>query len=487
LKIFSFTNSSNSFTKNVLKIVTGSALAHFIALLVMPIITRLFEPEVFGSFAVFSSMIGIISVVSCFRYHVAIMLPESNCEASNILCLSFLSAILMTFIVGLIVCLFGVEIIKLLNVAQLKNYLWLIPLAILFQGVFLALNYWNSRTKHFGRLSVANVISSLITQTTKLIAGLAGLVSTGVFIVASLLGSIVATSILGGLIWKDNKKFFLSNIRWKAICQNCIRFKKFPLVESWGALLNSISWQLPAFMLAYFFSSTVVGFYALGLTVVKSPLGLIGSALSQVFFQKASEERTIKGNNAETVEKLMDNLMFVGILPAVILAMVGEELFMVVFGSRWADAGIYAQILAPWLICWFISVPLGSLFAVYERQGTDLFVNSIIFITRVISLYIGGIYQNIYLALGLFSVTGIAVYGIMALFNIRFSKANTRKILLNLLKYILHSLPICVLLVAIKYLFEFNPIVILLFASTILILYYFIFRNKLYSIIKTRN
>lgn len=460
---------------------TGTVLAQALGILVMPIVTRFFAPEAFGVLAIFASMTGIVGVIVCLRYELAIMLPDSNEEAANILGVSLLSVIIMTSLSALIVWLGNEKIISLLHAPQLKNYLWLVPVAIFIQGIFLALNYWNSRTKHFGRLSVAQIISSLTTQTTKLAAGFAGFVSGGVLIGTSILGSIVSTGMLGGQIWRDDKKFFLNHIHWKDIRKGYIRYKKFPLIDTWGGLLNAISWQLPALMLSSFFSVSVVGLYALGLAVIKAPLSIISSALSQVFFQKACDEKNSKGNNAELVENLMDKLMFISILPTAVLAMVGEELFAVVFGGQWAEAGRYTQILAPWLFFWFISSPLSYLFTVYERQGLSFSVHLIIFVTRVVSLYIGGIYHNIYLALGLFSVTGIVAYGFMAILNIRLARADGRRILFNFAKYSLYILPVLLCLFLIKYILHFSTIIILSTTVTMVVLYFFLFRNKIHS------
>ena len=462
---------------------SGTVLAQALGILVMPVVTRLFAPEAFGILAIFASMTGIVGVIVCLRYELAIMLPDSNEEAANILGVSLLSVIIMTSLSALIVWLGNEKIISLLHAPQLKNYLWLVPVAIFIQGIFLALNYWNSRTKHFGRLSVAQIISSLTTQTTKLAAGFAGFVSGGVLIGTSILGSIVSTGMLGGQIWRDDKKFFLNHIHWKDIRKGYIRYKKFPLIDTWGGLLNAISWQLPALMLSSFFSVSVVGLYALGLAVIKAPLSIISSALSQVFFQKACDEKNSKGNNAELVENLMDKLMFISILPTTVLAMVGDELFAVVFGGQWFEAGIYTQILAPWIFFWFISSPLSYLFTVYERQGLSFSVHLMIFVTRVISLYIGGIYHNIYLALGLFSVTGIVAYGLMAVLNIRLARANGKRILFTFFKYSLYALPILLCLFLVKYILHFSTITILSTTITMVILYFFLFRNKIRSIV----
>ena len=61
------------------------------------------------------------------------------------------------------------------------------------------------------------------------------------------------------------------------------------MFSSWAILLNSISVALPALLLAYFFNPIIVGYYALGHRVLAMPLGVIGGAVAQVFFPRATE------------------------------------------------------------------------------------------------------------------------------------------------------------------------------------------------------
>ena len=77
--------SSSNFAANVLKLVTGSVFAQGIGVLVAPIVARLFAPEAFGFAALFTSIAGIISVVACLRYELAIMLPKTDEEAANLI------------------------------------------------------------------------------------------------------------------------------------------------------------------------------------------------------------------------------------------------------------------------------------------------------------------------------------------------------------------------------------------------------------------
>ncbi len=484
VKISSFIKPSDSFSGNILKLVTGAAIAQVLSVLVMPIITRLFAPEAYGISSLFLSITGIIGVIACLRYELAIMLPKTNEEASNVLAVSLCSVLLITLISALIVFCCCDHILHLFQASELKNYIWLIPVAVFFSGVYSSLNYWNSRTKHFGRLSAVQVISSIVTQVARLTAGFAGFVSGGVLIMTSILGSIVSVAALSGQIWRDDKKLFVSHMQWLRIADGFIRFRKFPIIDTWGGLLNATSWQLPALMLSSFFPLSVVGFYSLGLTAIKTPLSIIAGALSQVFYQKAADEKNVKGNSGKLVENLMSKLMFVGILPTIILTLVGEELFVVVFGERWIEAGRYSQILAPWIFFWFISSPLSTLFSVYERQGSALLVHFVIFITRIISLYIGGIYQNIYLALGLFSVTGIAAYAFVAAWNIRLAKASRRKILFILMKYFLYFMPIYVCIFLIKYTFQCGLIIVLASTFFLSALYLFVMGYRYYYLVR---
>ncbi len=485
MKIFDFTKPSNSFSGNVLKLMTGAAFAQVLGLLVSPIVTRFFASDAYGVAALFLSITSIIGILACLRYELAIMLPKTNEEAANILGVCFCSTVLITIITAVVVIFCESYIIQMTNAPELKKYLWLIPVAIFLTGISSALSYWNTRTKHFGRISVLQVISAVATQATKIAAGFAGFVSGGILIMTGILGSIVLATALGGIIWKNDKKLFIENVRWKGITAGFVRFKKFFIIDTWGGLLNTISWQLPALMLSSFFSISIVGFYALGLSIIMRPLSIISGSLSQVFFQKASEEKNLQGNNALLVERLMDRLMFIGILPITVLAVVGEEIFSVIFGARWFEAGRYAQILAPWLFFWFISSPLSTIFLVYERQGTAFLVNFIIFLTRVISLYIGGIQQNIYLALGLFSATGVVAYAFYAYWNIALSKANGKRIFYSLLKNMFQCLPIALCLFLFKYAFHFKIFDIILLTALMLILHIFIFRNKFTNLFKT--
>lgn len=455
---------------DALKLVSGTTFAQLLLLLAAPILTRLFAPDAWGVLAIFTSITGILGVIACMRYELAIMLPEKDDEAANLLGVSLLFAMIVSLLTVPVIWWGKGPVIRWLNAPGLTPYLWLVPVMVFIYGVFMALNYWNSRTRHFGRLSIARVISSIATVSGQLGFGYAGYATAGTMISATVAGSVISATVLGGQIWRDDRKIFLKSIRWRQMRKGIIRHKKFPLFNSLSALMNTASSLLPPLMLAVFFSSTVVGFFALGQRLLTVPMSLIGSAIAQVFFQRAAVAKN-DGTLPSLVGNTFTKLMALGFFPILLVMVTGKDIFSVVFGSQWADAGIYAQILAPWIISQFISSPMSTLFSVLEIQGQGLLFNTILLVTRIAALIIGGLFNSILTALALFSVTGAIIYLGLCLFILKKSGLAVSM----LVRDVLHTngiAIIAILPVVILKGFGTQPVISVIAACLSLLLYY---------------
>lgn len=406
-------SSPSVFVVNVLKLVGGSAIAQGMVFFTAPIVARLFAPEAFGIAALFTSITGVIIVVSCLRYELSIMLPKTDEEAANLLGLSVCSVFVISVLTGLPVLLASAQIAELFNAPNLRKYLWLIPPAVFIGGLFTALNHWNSRTKHFGRLSVARILSSTVSQTTKIGIGFAGFASGGVLIVTKILGMFVSTVVLFMQIWRTDQVLFKEKIRFKDVIAGLRRYKKFPIYSIWSALLIGVSQQFPFWILALYFPTDVVGFFALGRNVVMLPLTMVGSAITMVFFQKSAEAFHREGELAKIVEEVFKRLIIFGGFILLLLGLIGEEVFIIAFGARWSEAGVYTQILALWMFTFFITSPISNLFYVLEKQAAFLLATFITLGLRVVSLIVGSMSGDPRIALALFSgvstVTTLAV------------------------------------------------------------------------------
>ena len=158
----------------MLRLATGTGIGQIIGIVAAPVITRLFAPEAYGVAAFFASLTAILGVLACARYKLAIVLLTKDREAANLLWLSLLFAIFFAGLSFVVIWFGGSEITTWMNIPELAQYLWVFPLALLLHGLFIALNYWNTRTRHFTRLSVTEITSRVSSTAAILGAGFTG-------------------------------------------------------------------------------------------------------------------------------------------------------------------------------------------------------------------------------------------------------------------------------------------------------------------------
>jgi lipopolysaccharide exporter len=321
---------------------------------------------------------------------------------------------------------------------------------VFLTGAYMAFSFWNIRTKQFHRLAISKVASTGITTAAQLGAGHAGYASGGSLIGAAIAGTGASASILGVQIFREDKDFIRKSLDRRKIIEGLWRYKNFPLYSSVSSFINTLSWQLPVLMLSGYFSAVIVGFYALGFRTLQFPGYLMGSAISQVFFQRAAEAK-IENKLSGIVEDVLRVLVSVNLFPFLVLTLVGADLFSFIFGHAWTESGVYIQILSIWAFVWLLTSPLSSIFDVLEKQAYALKINILILITRFISLIIGGVLGNVYIALFLFAGTGIIAYSFLLERIMTFSGVKYMYFVKIFVHHLVLFLPMGIILLFLKY------------------------------------
>ena len=190
------------------------------------------------------------------------------------------------------------------------------------------------------------------------------------------------------------------------------------------------------------------------------------------FFQKASEAHNRTGNLSEVVGEIFKRLVALGIFPILLLTLIGEDLFVVAFGTRWAEAGVYMQILGLWIFFQFISSPISTLFAVLEKQHYGLFFNSILLVTRAASLIVGGMTGDVRFTLFLVASTGVACYGSLCFWLISKAGLPLKRALYHIVKYSIYSSPLLIVIALAKWSLGVQKIGVLVLGLCCLFVYY---------------
>ena len=398
-----------SFIKNVLTLMTGTVFAQALLVLLAPLLTRLYDPEAFGVFSLYTSIVGFLAVIACLRYERAIVLPEKDEDAANLLGLSMLICLGIAVSSLVFVALWGKDIAKLLDAPALTFWFWFLPLSIIGAGGFIAFNYWSTRRKQFKRLAFRQVTYSSVMLFTQIGAGFLWHSGAGGLISGNIIGQVAATARLAWQIFRDEGREILSSISRQSMGKMLGRYRRFPLYDTWSGLLNTAAAMLPALLLAFFFNPVIVGFYALGQRVLALPMGVIGSAVAQAFFPRATEARRA-GELDRVTREMFSGLLDFGVVPIILVAIVAPELFSLIFGKEWYVAGEYVRWLSMWCLFQFISSPISAVYLVLERQRALLGFNIALLSMGLSALVIGGIHGNALLTIKLFGLSGVIMY-----------------------------------------------------------------------------
>jgi O-antigen/teichoic acid export membrane protein len=462
------TSRKSYFTRDVLTLVTGAGIAQIIPVILSPVITRLYGPAAYGLFALFTSITSILAVTVCLRYESAIVLPRSDEEAANVfgLCIIILSVISILY--GLIFLFFQQSIEMILKSSQIGDYFWVIPPFIFLSGLFLALNYWNTRTKQFERLAKVQVMKACATSGTQLGFGFTGYATGGALIGASLVAQLVSSIALGIQIMKEHVSFFRQHITIYGMIAVFKRYDNFPKYSMLASLLNTVYSTIPVFVLTAYFDSTIVGFYSLGLTVIMLPLSNIQSSVSQVFFPRAVEAKHISHEKLKNVvTQTIKPLIFIAYLPIIMFILIGPEIFGVVFGIRWETAGNYVRFVSIWMGFSFIASPISSLFSIFDRQYITVITTVLELILPFGAIILGARTGNPLVAIILFTIVGsivglIAYQYLLGLAGI--SIKVPAKIAFN---FFVLSIPFIFCIIIFKYLFSANILLVVLLSTLI--------------------
>jgi len=365
--------SRNPFTKNVVILASGTAFAQFINIIITPAISRIYTPADFGVLSVYTSLLGIMQVFIALRYELAIPIADDDHKAIIVLklCVFLVSALSAMYFVLFV--FFGDIIISTLKIQETEHFLILLPIGVFLSGLYNVFRFYSLRLGNFKIVTKSQIIQSSTQSGIKILLGFLRFGSVGLLL-GNIVGQTLGTSsIIIRSLRKKHIRIQIREIRLSEIRKIAKRYKRFPLISSWSAILNSIGTQLPVLILSAFFDTEAVGFFGFAQRIINLPLTLIAISVGQVYYSEGSK---IKRETPSNLFRLMlttyKKLSIIGLLPSIILFAFGPLLFSIVFGEPWYEAGVYARILSIMLFARFSIGPIVQTLNIIEKQGTLL-------------------------------------------------------------------------------------------------------------------
>lgn len=411
------------FVKNVAILVTGTAGAQAISMVLSPIITRLYGPEVFGILGAFTSIVAVATPIVALTYPIAIVLPKRDENAKNIMRLSLYITLFITGAICIALLFFSENIVNLLGISEMKPFLYLIPIVIIFSGIMQVSEQWLIRTKQFSVNAKASFFQSLIINGSK--AGMGLIYPSATVLVGLQAISNGVKALIMILFTKKSDKTLVkySEEKLLTIKELAFKYKDFPVYRAPEVFISSISQNLPILLLATLFGPATAGYYTIGRTVLGLPSTLIGQAIGDVFYPRISEAVNNGENITSLIKKATLSLCVIGIIPFGLVIIFGPWIFEFIFGSGWGTAGEYARWIALASFSTLINKPSVRSMPVLNAQRFHLIFTIVVLLIRIASLFVGFIvYNSALVAIALFSISSLLLNIILIVISLKLSK-----------------------------------------------------------------
>jgi O-antigen/teichoic acid export membrane protein len=346
-----------------------------------------------------------------------------------------------------------------LGADELKPYLWLFPIYVIFIGMQFPLRVWHTRYRRFRITAASNVLSNLLTAVAEISGGWAGFTTGGNLVVIRLFSLFVSPAFLLWRLLRIDYRFIIRNINLGPILKSAKKYIKFPLIGSLTTMVTALASHLPIMLLAALFNPVVSGFYAKALYLLMLPALIIGQSIGQVFFQESADQMADGRNLAGLVEVVICRCITFGFLPFAILAIIGPELFGLVLGARWTESGVYVQILAPQVYLALVAVSITTLFGTLAKQELDLLSQGLGLILRTgILIYGGLLWHDARLTLIVFTVANVLIllWRISILFRI--VQLSATRPLFHFLRSAAYGMPSAIFIAAMKWWFGLEAV-----------------------------
>lgn len=384
--------AGSSFARNVISLVTGTALAQVINFIFTVFLARAYSTAEFGTLSIFLSIVSLVLVFSTGKYDVAMVVARDERDAPRLLSLGMTICMVLAVITSAAAAVIMIFDLPFYEGQEVHGWLLYVPLSLVLLTGGQMFWMWYVREKNFKPLAGIRVAEAISYGAFALL--FKSLDALGLLI-ATLISQLVAFTALGtGILKKGGLGRFIFPAG--ELKQTALRFKEFPIVNiPQGFIemfqLNAVVLLLssPAGVSALGNTASVIGLYSLCLRVLQVPMRLIVLPVSHVFLSEASERYRNGGDLFALVRKTVLRGAFIAIPIPVVLMIAGPDLFAFVFGEQWREAGQYARILAPWIFLDLVRAPVMQVASIVGKQKIVLYFSIGGSVLLLLSIYSG--------------------------------------------------------------------------------------------------
>ncbi len=375
----------------------GTAIAQVIAVLGAVLLAKIYGEEGYGLFGVFISITSITSIISTFQLDKCIVISKNEKESANWFNFLLILIPVISLLITLILILFSDFFLK--KIVDFNIFLFsavgtlLLCYNLINESLFTFQKRFTiiSNSKIF--LTISNVCLQIILYTYFSLTGL-------------IIGFLSSQFLLMLFFFFKNRKV-INKPDFKEIK---VGIKKRSTILKYllpSNTINSLANNLMPILILAFFGAKETGVYFFSIKILATPLFLISSSISQVYFQKSAE---LLKENKKALLKLTKKIVITNLLIMfaflLIINTIGMYLLEYFFSEKWLNLRIFTLVLSILIFARTAFNPISSLIVVLNKNFESLLFNSYLFLINLIAIYFGYIYDDILITITILSFLG---------------------------------------------------------------------------------
>ena len=395
-----------SLLRDSLKLASSNLLMFLLPLVVTPILSRMYLPEDFGDWGVFSSTYTILNFVLflCFEHTIIKVRPKDFANAIALCCLTSLLIITLSFFVYFTGSALSIQFFTNFPcITFFFGYLIITAISTIFQNI-------SNRLEMYWVMSLYFFITGIGQALLRITFGVEHIYKNGL-IAGTVLAHVLSCLFIVTFVLRHYRTDSLSlKPSLKGIQNVAYENRKFPLYDAPATLLSFSAFNLPLIILSYYFAKAEIGCYSIIIHILLLPISLIGSAIGKVYFQRLTNNNTPTDNVTKISLEILRITTLLAIIPALFLLLGGDHIVVIFLGNRWATVGSIAICLSIWSIPTVLTQPMLPAFRAFNHQNKLLKYNSLDFIFGIGSIFAGCIAGwNLYLTLSIYVLSCVIV------------------------------------------------------------------------------
>lgn len=363
--------AGNSAAGNMLKLGGGTALGQLFSVLVLPIVSRQYDPIQRGYFGIFGAYIAIASVVVGLRYEMATPSADSEEEADQLLTLSLLTGVVISALSGLVY--FGLHYFNIGGYGHLAGWsTWLLILTLVLTGAFSSLRFWFVRRADFGGISKAMVQQGFIRALVPVMLGFLRFDWIGLAL-GEVVGRVSGVFSLGRTAWTGIQVALKDR---GGLIATARKHRAMPLQMMPSSLIDSLAFSVSVPLFFGLYGGVSAGLYSMAMTVIAIPSGLIAASVGDVFHQHLAD--LARGNREGISGYVLSSgtkLLKIAIAIYIPVGVLSYILAGPVLGAKWLPLSWMLPELVPMVILSSLCGPLSRVLVVVNRVDLKLYVD----------------------------------------------------------------------------------------------------------------